>query len=79
LLPKISLGDARNYYVTTARNDLGVIFASSEAGEQWAMQPFSTIAHVYAGAMMEPVSWQEMRCPKTGRVEKRKCAKPDGL
>jgi len=55
----ISLGDARSYYVTTARNDLGVIFATSEAG-----------------ATMDPVSWQEMRCPKTGRIEKRKCAKP---
>ena len=29
---KISLGDARSYFVTTARNDLGVIFATSEAG-----------------------------------------------
>ncbi|KAK2461824.1 hypothetical protein APHAL10511_006287 [Amanita phalloides] len=57
-----SLGDARSYIVSTARNDLGVIFATSEAG-----------------ATMEPVSWQEMRCPKTGRIEKRKCAKPDGL
>ncbi|KZT05918.1 uncharacterized protein LAESUDRAFT_737237 [Laetiporus sulphureus 93-53] len=56
----ISLGDARSYYVTTARNDLGVIFATSEAG-----------------ATMEPVSWQEMRCPRTGRIEKRKCAKPE--
>ncbi|EIN14175.1 hypothetical protein PUNSTDRAFT_117746 [Punctularia strigosozonata HHB-11173 SS5] len=58
----ISLGDARSYYITTARNDLGVIFATSEAG-----------------ATMEPVSWQEMRCPKTGRTEKRKCAKPETL
>ncbi|ESK98314.1 hypothetical protein Moror_64 [Moniliophthora roreri MCA 2997] len=58
----ISLGDARSYFVTTARNDLGVIFATSEAG-----------------ATMEPVSWQEMRCPKTGNIEKRKCAKPEGL
>ncbi|KAH9947970.1 hypothetical protein B0H21DRAFT_736337 [Amylocystis lapponica] len=58
----ISLGDARSYYVTTARNDLGVIFATSEAG-----------------ATMEPVSWQEMRCPKTGKIEKRKCAKPEGM
>lgn len=31
-LLKISLGDARSYFVTTARNDLGVIFATSEAG-----------------------------------------------
>ncbi|THU91728.1 hypothetical protein K435DRAFT_829800 [Dendrothele bispora CBS 962.96] len=58
----ISLGDARSYFVTTARNDLGVIFATSEAGHT-----------------MEPVSWQEMRCPKTGSIEKRKCAKPEGL
>ena len=29
---QISLGDARSYYITTARNDLGVIFAISEAG-----------------------------------------------
>ncbi|KAG8906188.1 exosome 3'-_5 exonuclease subunit ski4 (Csl4) [Tulasnella sp. 403] len=58
----ISLGDARSYFVTTARNDLGVVFATSEAG-----------------ATMEPVSWLEMRCPKTGRIEKRKCAKPPDL
>ncbi|KAJ8596992.1 hypothetical protein M405DRAFT_804619 [Rhizopogon salebrosus TDB-379] len=58
----ISLGDARSYYISTARNDLGVIFGTSEAG-----------------ASMEPVSWQEMRCPKTGRIEKRKCAKPEKL
>jgi len=58
----ISLGDARSYYVMTAKNELGVIFATSESG-----------------ATMEPISWQEMRCTKTGRVEKRKCAKPDGI
>ena len=29
----ISLGDARSYYLSTARNELGVIFAESEAGE----------------------------------------------
>ncbi|KAI5897613.1 uncharacterized protein SCHCODRAFT_02609798 [Schizophyllum commune H4-8] len=58
----ISLGDARSYFITTARNDLGVVFATSEAG-----------------ATMQPVSWQEMRCPKTGKIEKRKCAKPEGM
>ncbi|KAF8595585.1 hypothetical protein BDV93DRAFT_501149 [Ceratobasidium sp. AG-I] len=55
----ISLGDSRSYYVSTTRNDLGVIFATSEAG-----------------ATMDPVSWLEMRCPLTGTIEKRKCAKP---
>ncbi|KIY72848.1 hypothetical protein CYLTODRAFT_417625 [Cylindrobasidium torrendii FP15055 ss-10] len=58
----ISLGDARSYFITTARNDLGVIFATSEAG-----------------ATLEPVSWERMRCSKTGSIEKRKCAKPEGL
>ena len=33
ILLQISLGDARSYFVTTARNDLGVIFATSEAGK----------------------------------------------
>lgn len=28
----LSLGDARSYYLTTARNELGVIYASSLAG-----------------------------------------------
>ncbi|KAG8960822.1 exosome 3'-_5 exonuclease subunit ski4 (Csl4) [Tulasnella sp. 419] len=58
----ISLGDAKSYFLTTARNDLGVVFATSEAG-----------------ATLEPISWLEMRCPKTGRIEKRKCAKPPDL
>lgn len=30
---KISLGDARSYFVTTARNDLGVIYGTSDAGK----------------------------------------------
>ncbi|KAF8675516.1 Exosome component EXOSC1/CSL4 [Rhizoctonia solani] len=58
----ISLGDSRSYYVSTTRNDLGVIFATSEAG-----------------ATMDPISWLEMRCPKTGLIEKRKCAKPTNI
>ncbi|KAK5165330.1 hypothetical protein LTR04_001356 [Oleoguttula sp. CCFEE 6159] len=36
---KISLGDQSNYYLSTARNDLGVIMATSEAGNQ--MYPIS--------------------------------------
>jgi exosome complex component CSL4 len=77
---QISLGDARNYYVTTARNDLGVIFATSEAGMITNCPSILTfISYIVPGATMEPVSWQEMRCPKTGRIEKRKCAKPENL
>jgi len=36
---KISLGDQANYYLSTARNDLGVIMATSEAGN--TMYPIS--------------------------------------
>ncbi|EGV63033.1 exosome 3'-_5 exonuclease subunit ski4 (Csl4) [Yamadazyma tenuis] len=57
----ISLGDGSNYYLSTARNDLGVIYAKSENG---------------AGDSMFPIDWEHMVCPKTGVVEKRKCAKP---
>ncbi|CAG8525660.1 12539_t:CDS:2 [Ambispora leptoticha] len=35
----ISLGDARSYYLSTAKNELGVIYAQSVAGE--AMIPIS--------------------------------------
>ena len=38
---KISLGDAQSYYITTARNDLGVIFATSEAGALFLRLSFS--------------------------------------
>ena len=36
---QISLGDQTNYYITTARNELGVIMAKSEAGN--TMYPIS--------------------------------------
>jgi exosome complex component CSL4 len=55
----ISLGDQQSYYLSTAKNDLGVLFATSSAGE-----------------LMYPVSWREMKCPRTGEVEERKTAKP---
>ena len=57
----ISLGDGSNYYLSTAKNDLGVVFARSEGG---------------AGGLMYAVDWQNMICPETGVIEKRKCAKP---
>lgn len=55
----LSLGDGSNYYLTTARNDLGVVFAKSEGG---------------AGELMVAIDWETMVCEKTGVVEKRKCA-----
>ncbi|KAK6456281.1 5 exonuclease subunit ski4 [Scheffersomyces xylosifermentans] len=57
----ISLGDGSNYYLSTARNDLGVIFAKSENG---------------SGNLMYPVDWQNMIDVQSGLVEKRKCANP---
>lgn len=57
----LSLGDGVNYYLTTARNDLGVVFAKSDNG---------------AGSLMYALDWQTMAAPVTGAVEKRKCAKP---
>ncbi|ODV67011.1 5 exonuclease subunit ski4 [Hyphopichia burtonii NRRL Y-1933] len=57
----ISLGDGSNYYLSTARNDLGVIFAKSEGG---------------AGGLMYAIDWQTMICEETGVIENRKCAKP---
>lgn len=57
----LSLGDGVNYYLTTARNDLGVVFAKSDNG---------------AGSLMYATDWQTMTAPVTGAVEKRKCAKP---
>ena len=55
----LSLGDDRAFYLTTAKNSLGVISATCEA----------------SGEVMLPISWQEMRCPTTGITEPRKVAK----
>ncbi|WVW84441.1 hypothetical protein I302_106475 [Kwoniella bestiolae CBS 10118] len=58
----LSLGDARSYYLSTAANELGVMYAVSEAGNP-----------------LLPVSYQEMEDELTGRREKRKVAKPEGI
>ena len=34
----LSLGDARSYYLSTAKNDLGVVYAKSVAGKSWRAQ-----------------------------------------
>lgn len=56
----ISVGDSANYYVTTARNELGVIVARSEV----------------TGDLMAPISWKEFQEVDGGRTEARKVAKP---
>lgn len=55
----ISLGDERNYYVSTATNEFGVILATSEQGRN----------------QMVPISWREMRDMALGVNELRKVAK----
>lgn len=57
----LSLGDGTNYYLSTARNDLGVVFAKAANG---------------AGSLMYAIDWQTMCVPSTGSTENRKCAKP---
>ncbi|KAI5953653.1 CSL4 [Candida jiufengensis] len=57
----LSLGDGNNYYLTTARNDLGCIFAKSEGG---------------AGSLMFPIDWQNLIDLDSGIIEKRKNANP---
>lgn len=55
----ISIGDLSSYFLSTGENELGVVFAQSSA----------------AGHSMTPVSWCEMKCPKSGTREYRKVAK----
>ncbi|SCU98501.1 LAMI_0F14928g1_1 [Lachancea mirantina] len=57
----LSLGDGSNYNLTTARNDLGVVFAKASNG---------------AGGLMYAIDWETMVAPSTGNMELRKCAKP---
>ncbi|RKP01148.1 hypothetical protein CXG81DRAFT_29817 [Caulochytrium protostelioides] len=57
----VSLGDVRNYFLSCARNGLGVILAKSAAAPD---------------TLLVPISWTQMRCPKTGTIELRKVAQP---
>eukprot|EP00933_Yihiella_yeosuensis_P022769 TRINITY_DN17859_c0_g1_i1.p1 TRINITY_DN17859_c0_g1~~TRINITY_DN17859_c0_g1_i1.p1 ORF type:complete len:190 (+),score=31.71 TRINITY_DN17859_c0_g1_i1:52-621(+) len=56
----LALGDARSYVLSTALSDNLGVI----------------LAHSAAGAPLSPISWQFMKCPLTGRKEKRKVAKP---
>ncbi|XP_040869404.1 exosome complex component CSL4 [Glycine max] len=62
----LSLGDARAYFLSTAKNELGVVSAESIAGE---------ILLIFWECNYDPVSWTEMQCPLTGQIEQRKVAK----
>jgi exosome complex component CSL4 len=54
----LSLGDKRAYFVSTQRNDLGVVGAKCAV----------------SGVPMLAASWETMKCPLTGTVEHRKVA-----
>eukprot|EP00747_Dinoflagellata_sp_TGD_P164765 gnl/TRDRNA2_/TRDRNA2_185139_c0_seq1.p1 gnl/TRDRNA2_/TRDRNA2_185139_c0~~gnl/TRDRNA2_/TRDRNA2_185139_c0_seq1.p1 ORF type:complete len:193 (+),score=40.66 gnl/TRDRNA2_/TRDRNA2_185139_c0_seq1:118-696(+) len=56
----LSLGDARSYVLSTALSDHLGVVLARSA----------------AGGLLEPISWNYMRCPKTGGKEKRKVARP---
>jgi exosome complex RNA-binding protein Csl4 len=78
----LSLGDARSYYLTTARNELGVVHArSAAAGEplvplSWQARACMPAFARVAARTEQPLSLsQEMQCPKTKAVEKRKVAR----
>lgn len=57
----LSLGDGTNYYLTTAKNELGVVFARAANGD---------------AGLMYAIDWQTMAYPTTGATERRKCAQP---
>ena len=73
----ISLGDARSYYLSTAANHLGVIYATSSSSYPTS-QSTSPAWNINPTPML-PISWQQMIDPLTGIIEKRKCAKPDAI
>lgn len=83
----ISLGDARSYYLSTAGNELGVIYAtcatSASAGaggeEGASVVGVGGAGWNVSGNPMVPISWNQMIDPVTGVVENRKCAKPDSI
>lgn len=62
----MSLGDSRQYYLSTADAEEGVIYAkssSSRSGE---------------AARLVPIDFETMQCPVTKAQEPRKVAKPKG-
>lgn len=58
----LSLGDSFNYYLSTNKDNLGVIFAISSDESNM-------------GSLLFPVDWNTM-IDKNGNIQQRKCAKP---
>jgi exosome complex component CSL4 len=68
---QISLGDARSYFLSTASNNLGVVYALPSPS------PSSIDGNRGNETPMVPINWQEMQCPRTNTIERRKVAKPE--
>lgn len=70
----ISLGDSRQYYLSTAENELGVLYAkaSGEGGTGLSVLGAGAVG----GGVMVAVDWETMMDPATGAKEPRKVAKP---
>ncbi len=62
----ISLGDGINYYLSTAKNNLGVVLA----------RPSGENSFAESGKLLYALDWQTMIVPETGDLEQRKCARP---
>jgi exosome complex component CSL4 len=65
----ISIGDARSYYLSTARSSLGVVHAEYIEGVAMQLLPVSPEAK-------NPLV-QYLKCPLTGSIQPRKAALPD--
>ena len=77
----VSLGDSRQYYLSTADNELGVLYAkASGEGGAGGMGGLSVLGARGGGGgrggVMVPVDWETMEDPVTGIREPRKVAKP---
>ena len=67
----ISLGDQSNYLLSTAGDALG----DRTYFSKFTFSSGVILATNKYGYRLEPISWNEMRCPKTGVKEARKTAK----
>lgn len=78
--PQISLGDQSSYYLTTAKNELGVVVAHTGKSPNiyisfcGADRTNGSIAD--SGDLLYPKSWKDMVCSRTGLIEERKVAQP---
>ena len=56
----VSLGDSRSYFLSTARNDCGVVYAKSTSGE--LLQPFKFVSVSCIVSILYARSLQYMAC-----------------